>query len=262
MELPIIDAHIHLDRYSKTEQQDILDHMEEDRIRGLLTVSTNLASSKANLMLAKKYKQIYPAFGYHPEQAIPSDKEMEDLFQFLSLNKHTMAAIGETGLPYYRRQADPGISLAPYIELLEEFIIRAKLWQKPIVLHAVYEDTPIVIDLLEKHSVTKAHFHWFKGNPSLIERMIANRYFVSITPDLLYKDRTRRLVAQYPLSLLMAETDGPWPFEGPFKNQITHPRMIHSIIRTIAEIKKTDIEKTYQTIYKNTFEFYLRGFTK
>src|SRR5699024_10065951 len=92
--------------------------------------------------------------------------------------------------------------------------------------------------------------------PSIIERMIANRYVVSITPDLFYKERTRQLVAMYPLSLLMVETDGPWPFEGPFKHEQTHPRMIHSTIQKIAEIKKVDIQTTYNIIYQNTLEFY------
>jgi len=256
MNLPIIDAHIHLDRYPKKEQQNLLNDLEKDNIKGLLAVSTNLTSSKNNRMLAENYKQVYPAFGYHPEQEMPTGAEIDKLFQFLNRYKNEMTAIGETGLPYYRRQTNPDIPLEPYIELLERFILKAKQWHKPVVLHAIYEDAPIALDLLEKHSVTQAHFHWFKGSPSIIERMIANRYVVSITPDLFYKERTRQLVAMYPLSLLMVETDGPWPFEGPFKHEQTHPRMIHSTIQKIAEIKKVDIQTTYNIIYQNTLEFY------
>ena len=32
----------------------------------------------------------------------------------------------------------------------------------------------------------------------------------------------------------MVETDGPWPFEGPFRGEETHPHMIHAVIEQIA----------------------------
>ena len=37
---------------------------------------------------------------------------------------------------------------------------------------------------------------------------------------------------------MMVETDGPWPFEGPFQDKLTHPSMIHHSIQTITNIKR------------------------
>ena len=34
----------------------------------------------------------------------------------------------------------------------------------------------------------------------------------------------------------MAETDGPWPFEGPFQGQMTHPAMTRQVIQAWSEI--------------------------
>lgn len=55
---------------------------------------------------------------------------------------------------------------------------------------------------------------------------------------------------------MMVETDGPWPFEGPFAKQITHPKMIHSSIQEIAKIKKVSPTNLYQILYENTKQFY------
>ena len=167
-----------------------------------------------------------------------------------------MIAIGEVGLPHYLRRKQSNIPLKPYIELLTSFIKRAVLYDKPIILHAVYEDAPIVCDLLEKYDVKQAHFHWFKGEDATIERMIERQYVISITPDVLYEEKIQRIVQKYPLALMLVETDGPWPFEGPFENRMTQPKMIHRSIEKIAHIKEKPIEEVYETIFQNTIQFY------
>ena len=87
--------------------------------------------------------------------------------------------------------------------------------------------------------------------------MMENGYYISFTPDLLYEDEIQKIARNYPLSQIMVETDGPWPFEGPFQGKLTHPKMIHETIATLAQLKRYPIEKVYKTIYENTKQFYL-----
>lgn len=75
------------------------------------------------------------------------------------------------------------------IDILDLFIQKAVELDKPVALHAIYDDAPVVCDLLEKHSAAKAHFHWFKGDRKTAERMVGNGYFVSVTPDVLYREK-------------------------------------------------------------------------
>src|SRR5690625_3893706 len=158
----IIDSHIHLDEYSFEELADLVNSFSTDHIKALVTVSNNLESAKVNLSLAQAYESIVAAFGYHPEQRLPNEQEIERLLTFIELNQDEMIAIGEVGLPYYLRKEDHTIDRRPYVELLETFIQQAAIYKKPIILHAIYDDVPIVIDLLEKHSIKKAQLHWFK----------------------------------------------------------------------------------------------------
>lgn len=252
----VIDAHIHFDLYKEAEQEEIIQSLEEHNIEGLITVSEHLESAERNLKLAEKYEKVYPAFGYHPEQSLPEAREVEKLIDFIMNHQEKMIAIGEVGLPYYLRKKQGYIELERYIDLLETFIITAKKTAKPIVLHAVYEDAPIVCGLLEKHSIEKAHFHWFKGDSAVIERIRANGYFISIAPDILYEQEIQEIAKGFPIEQLMVETDGPWPFEGPFENKMTHPKMMHYTLETIAKLKGMSRESMYKQIYKNTKEFF------
>lgn len=257
----LIDAHIHLDLYSEEERTQILRGMKEAEIEGLITVSMHLASSQMNQQLAQHFQGVYPCYGYHPEQALPRDEDLADLFQWIRANAQEMVAVGEVGLPYYLRQ-EQHLDETPYIELLDQFIQLAKHLHKPIVLHAVYDDAPKVCQLLEKYSYNQAHFHWFKGDPRTIERMARNGYFVSHTPDLLYEAEIVQLVQQYPLGQMMVETDGPWPFTGPFQGMLTEPKMMHHTVNEIARIKGLPIATVYEQLESNTRRFYSLDLSK
>lgn len=56
-------------------------------------------------------------------------------------------------------------------------------------------------------------FIGFKGSETTMERMMRNGYYISITPDVLHKEKIRKIVSYYPLEYMMVETDGPWDFK-------------------------------------------------
>ncbi|MEH7399698.1 TatD family hydrolase [Gottfriedia acidiceleris] len=253
--MKMIDAHIHLDSYVTSQREEILTNIQRHEIEALISVSMDLKSSKKNLELKNQNNSVYPAFGFHPEQQIPSDEEVDELIEWIKNHQDEMVAIGEVGLPYYKNLEEQ-IDYVPYIQLLEKFISLAKELNKPIILHAVYEDAETVCNLLEKYFIKKAHFHWFKGDELTINRMMKNEYFISITPDVLYENEIQDLVKKYPLELMMIETDGPWPFEGPFENEWTHPKFMHQSVAKIAELKDIDLSSAYKTLYENTKRFY------
>ncbi|GGP16685.1 hypothetical protein GCM10011346_49600 [Oceanobacillus neutriphilus] len=256
----MIDAHIHLDWYEPNEQQLLINTLKAD---GMIAVSSDLESCQRVWQLAQAYPFVYPAFGWHPEQELPSAQEIDNIIQTLDQRFQDIAAIGEVGLPYYKKHKEASLDVTPYQAILERFVQAAKKYDLPIVLHAVYEDASAACDLLEKYKVKKAHFHWFKGDKAIMERMINNQYMISITPDCWYEEEIQSIIKQYPLELIMAETDRPWRFKGPFQNQMTHPNMIMEVIKKIAEIKQQPFDKVRQQISTNTTGFYgLKRFNK
>ncbi|QEL77343.1 TatD family deoxyribonuclease [Bacillus sp. JAS24-2] len=248
-----IDSHIHVDQYKDEEKNRLLKEVENsNEIKGLIAVSMNYQSCKETLSLAKKYPFIYPAIGFHPEQQIHKE-ECEQIYKLIEQNAEEIVAIGEVGLPYYLRKEDESIAVDPYIAVLKKFIELASKYNLPIILHAVYEDADTVCDLLEKYKVSRAHFHWFKGSDETMKRMMKNGYYISITPDVLHKEKIRKIVSYYPLEYMMVETDGPWEFQD---DVMTHPRMIRDVLKEISVIKNISVDQVAETIYENTIRFY------
>jgi TatD DNase family protein len=258
-----IDAHLHVDLYAAGERDELLKKAFEEGVVSVVAVSMHLQSSRVNRELALHYPgQVHPAYGFHPEQPIPSEAELKELFAWIRLRYEAGEpfAIGEVGLPYYTRTdaeaAGAFFDEKPYLALLEQFAALAANLDRPIVLHAVYEDADKACDILADHGVQKAHFHWFKGNEETVRRMIACGYMVSVTPDVAYEEESRRIVEQYPLELLMVETDGPWPFEGPYAGEATRPAMAADAAAHIAQIKQLSAEQAANILLANTRRFY------
>lgn len=256
-----MDAHIHLDSYAETDIFNLLKTLDQRGIDAVVSVSMHEMSCRKNLQLARQYPNlIWPAFGYHPEQRLPSEEELQSLLAWMASHRSEMVAIGEVGLPYYMRQE--ALQLGEnfedqlYIQLLEVFVQLASEWNVPIVLHAVYEDAEIACDLLEKYGVKKAHFHWFKAEKKTVERLVERGYFISFTPDVLYESEIRQLAEWVPIELMMVETDGPWPFLGPFADEMTEPGMVTDVVRELAAIKGISEDELASVLYNNTVRFY------
>ncbi|MBB6636585.1 TatD family hydrolase [Cohnella thailandensis] len=261
----IYDAHIHLDSYPAERRDSLLAEAAVEGVAGIVAVSMDLASCEENRRLARLYPgMVLPAYGRHPEQPAldPDGPELTRLCDWIRARaaEDEPFAIGEVGLPYYLRTETEGrgesFDEAPYLLQLERFVGLAAELNRPIVLHAVYEDADKALDLLEKHRVREAHFHWFKGAASTVERMARYGCYVSFTPDVLYEPDIRELASSYPLERIMAETDGPWPFEGPFAGRETVPSMARDVVREIALLRGMSEEEAGERLAENTRRFY------
>jgi TatD DNase family protein len=259
----LFDTHIHLDLYEPEVRDRMLESALESGIEGILAVSMGMESCLVNRELALRYEgKIIPAYGHHPEQSALDEEALSLLCDWIRERAELTDpfAVGEVGLPYYtRNEAEhngEAFDLRPYMFQLERFVQLSAELDKPIVLHAVYEDAELALDLLERYSVRKAHFHWFKGSPSTVARLLRNGYYISVTPDVLYEQEIRELAAVFPLDHLMVETDGPWPFEGPFAGRVTEPVMVRDVIREIAVLRGLETREVNEIIRHNSYHFY------
>src|SRR5690625_4816225 len=166
-----IDSHIHLDRYDESERKEIINSLENNNIQGLIAVSNDLKSLKKLMKIANHNEFVKPCAEYHPEQELTKIRQIEVLFDYIKTNHESNYGIGEVGLPYYIQENNKFFNKDPYIYLLEKFITLAKELDKPLNTHAVYEDTKVVCELLEKHDYHKAHFHWAKTDFNTLELM-------------------------------------------------------------------------------------------
>jgi len=258
-----IDAHIHLDKYKQAELEYLIAEAKIEKISRMVAVSVDLASSQYNEQLYKVYPQlIYPCYGYHPEQALPTEEQEKQLFAWIEerARNNEEFSIGEVGLPYYQQQEaienGQSFDLEPYIAYLERWFSFALKWDKPIALHVIYEHVELVLELLERTKLKDVHFHWYKGSDEATKEIVKRGYMISITPDVVYEQYTQKLITQVPLAQLMLETDGPWPFAHPFAGRLTTPSMIKQSCSKIASILATDEQLVRQQLFENSKRFY------
>lgn len=250
-----IDAHLHLDQYPLDQLDRLIDQWIEQGVQKVVAVSTNLASSYQTLELREKYPAfIYAAVGYHPELDLPSEQELSELWNLIHQERSKISAIGEVGLPHYRFQGKGPVQLAAYLHILERFADLAVLQCLPLLLHAVHDKAELALSCLQQYGVKQAHFHWLKAPLDVVERILQAGYYISVTPEVCYRTRDQELARYIPLSQLLIETDGPWPYEGSFKGLSTTPLFLKEVAAKVAVIHGQTPEAIIRTCRTNIHE--------
>ncbi|AVM59299.1 TatD family deoxyribonuclease [Haemophilus haemolyticus] len=248
----LFDSHLHLDQLS---DENIQKTLGDSKITGMLAVSTNLKSAKKLLNLKQVYpEKLYISAGFHPEQPLLNLEEQEELFQWIDEHHSLISAIGEVGLPHYSKRENLNLDYAPYIELLERFILIAKKWDLPLNLHIVHNDVDTALELLQKNNIQRAHFHWFKTDEKSFQKFLSTPYFASLTPDILWNPKTQYVAQHLSLNRLMIETDSPWPHEG-FERAVISEQLF-SVLKKIAELKSLPLHYVQEQMLLNTQQFY------
>ncbi|RAK18429.1 TatD DNase family protein [Anoxybacillus vitaminiphilus] len=250
----MIDAHIHLDQYPNVEAE--MKKWEEAGIKGVVAVSTDLRSSYRTLELKLKFPHfVYAAIGFHPEQTLPNETDWNEWLHLVKTERHRLSAIGEVGLPYYTLKQS-SFSLANYVEFLEKVTEAADTYDLPLVLHAVHEHAELALTILRKYNISSAHFHWLKAPLPVVEKIIQLGYYISVTPEVCYRQRDQLLLSHIPLEQLLLETDGPWPFTGPFANIKTSPLLLFESVKCVAKAYQKSVESVRKQVLTNTLKLY------
>lgn len=249
------DAHLHLDQYDPDQLDRLIDEWQSAGIKGALCVSSDLSSAYQTLELQRKYDGfVCAALGVHPERPLPSETEMEELCSLIKQERRNIFAIGEVGLPYYIYREPNPVEPPPYplaVERFERFCALANQLRLPILAHAVHDQASVAYRLLRKHQIDRAHFHWLKAPAETIDRIVQAGYFISLTPEVCYRERDRQLAKRVPLTQLLVETDGPWPYDGPFKDHPTTPLLLLETVAAIANVKNVSAERVIESCYQN-----------
>jgi TatD DNase family protein len=121
-----------------------------------------------------------------------------------------------------------------------------------VVLHAPHETAARALSLLRAERIKRAVFHWHKASPEVTRAIVEEGFYISVTPETCYRQRDQELVDTVPLSSLVIETDGPWPYSGEFEGRSTEPAFLGRIVDAIATIKGVAREEVAEIVTVNT----------
>ena len=199
--------------------------------------------------------------GLHPERPDASWEEVEAVLEQLRAHRDRIAALGEVGLPHYAlldgsMSAEQAYRHEAFLHALVKGAVALGL---PVVLHAPHAAADKALAVVQRYEPSGVVFHWHKGSPETTAAICEAGYFVSVTPEVCYRERDRQLVRAVPLRNLLLESDGPWPYGGEFTGQLTTPAVVARLAAEVARLKAVGLEEVRNAVWENAQRLFGRG---
>ena len=246
-----LDSHCHLEMIDEPVAQVLADARSAG-IRRVVTIGTDLDSSRWAADCAAVHADVYAAVAIHPTEVEDAVAHTADgpgeiaaatdavLAQIEALAAAPQVrAIGETGLDYYWDRAAPKVQQ----EWFRAHIEIAKRAGKALVIHDrdAHEDVLRILD--EQGPPEQVVFHCFSGDAQMARRCAEAGYVMSFAGNVTFANAQplRDAAAAAPASLLLAETDAPFLTPVPHRGKRNAPWLTAHTLRKLAEVKGMDL---------------------
>jgi TatD DNase family protein len=241
----IVDTHCHLHDPAFADVRDTVRRAVEASVWGMIAVGCDLDTNARTLAAARVApKAVWPAFGFHPDRPELTDDDLDRVEEQIAQHHQYLVAIGEIGLPWYSLEGadDTADRMVRGRTRLQRLLGIATRWDLPVVLHAPHGAAIGAFEELRRRDVERAVFHWHKAPADVTRAIVDAGYFISVTPEVVYRDRDRALVADVPLASLLVESDAPWPYRGEFEGLPSGPWLVSRVAEEIAKLKQLPVD--------------------
>jgi TatD DNase family protein len=246
-----LDSHCHLEMMREPVAQVLADARSAG-IRRVVTIGTDVASSRWAADCADVHPDVYAAVAIHPTEVEAAIEGAEDsaegkaaatdavLAEIESLaGRPKVRAIGETGLDYYWDRSAPKVQQ----EWFRGHIEIAKRTGKALVIHDREAHEDVLRILAEQGPPEKVVFHCFSGDERMARQCAEAGYVMSFAGTLTFANAQplRDAAAAAPADLLLVETDAPFLTPVPHRGKRNAPWLTAHTIRRLAEVKNMDL---------------------
>jgi len=250
----IIDVHAHYDDEAfDADLEDVMAKLKEEDIIAISS-SSSVESSKENIEIAKKYDNIYITVGIHPHEAKDAPKDFEqELFGLARFEKNV--AIGEIGLDYHYDFSPRDVQRDVFVRQIEV----AKELNLPIVVHSreAHKDT---LDVLFERAVGEIPvlIHCYSGSVEMSRILRKHGIYISVGGVITFQNAKKlvEVVKEYPLELLMLETDSPYLTPHPYRGKRNDSTYLKYVIQKIAQIKDVSEDEVIEKTTQNAKNFF------
>ena len=251
----LIDTHVHLDIPPLAgDQSGAIRRAEKVGVRQVITVGTDLASSKKSLELARQFPQVYAAVGIHPHDAKgASDEVYSELLRLAGIPN--VVAWGEIGLDFVKEYSPRDIQL----RVFRQQVRLAAGIALPIIVHdrgAHVETVEILRE--EAAGVLRGVMHCFSGDVKLARQVLDLGFFISVTGIVTFpKAKLVKEVVNYvPLERLLIETDSPFLSPVPYRGKPNEPARVVHVAEEIARIKEVSLQEVARCTSANARDLF------
>ena len=250
----IVDSHCHLHDAAFADTRAMLSRAMASDVWGVVAVGCDPATNARTLAAADGHrKSIWAALGFHPEWEALTEADLEHVEAQIAQHHGRIVAVGEIGLPWYNltAAADAAGRMAQGRARLGRLLRLATRFDLPVVLHAPHGAAADAVEELRRAKVERAVFHWHKAPMDVTRAIVDAGHFVSVTPEVVYRERDRELVEAVPLDSLLVESDGPWQYGGEFESERSGPWVAARVAEEVAKIKRLPVDETMYRLSVN-----------
>lgn len=215
----------------------VLERARQHNIAAIVTIGTDLDSSRKAVELAQLHPEIWASAGIHPHDLLAvTDATYSELSQFIESNRQWIVGFGEIGLDYAKKRCEPDLQRKHFKIQLE----MAKNLNLPVIIHdrEAHEDT---LRLLKECGPFPCGgvMHCFSGDYNFAQTIIDLGFFISIPGIVTFKNAAglREVAEKSPTHSLLLETDGPFLAPHPWRGKRNEPAYIIHTAACIADLR-------------------------
>lgn len=260
----LTDTHAHLTFPEfQGDLPAILDRAAAAGVTRVITIGTNIESSRAAVALAAAFPQVYCAVGIHPGSAMEVrpgwEQELEDLAQ-----APKVVALGEMGTDYYRLpEADPEApaNLAIKARQAEVFGFQLELARRTgfrTVIHTRHSLEATLEQMSPYAGTVQGVFHCFVDGPAQAERVLAQGHNLSFTGIVTFKSapEVQATAAWAPADRIFFETDAPYLAPVPHRGKRCEPAYTAHTAARVAELREVPLVELAAQAELNAEKFF------
>lgn len=227
--MEFFDSHCHLDplRYG-SDLPEVLARARAAGVAGMAVIGTRAIDSEAAAVLAARVPGIVAAAGIHPNDVAEAEPDEWDRIVALA-ESGRVAAVGETGLDWYRTTAPANAQR----DFFDRHIRLAQRLGLPLVIHT-RESTRDSLDMLREavaRGPLAAILHSFTGTAAEAAEAVDLGCHLGFAGMVTFRSNgvLRETAATVPLERLLVETDSPFLSPEPLRGTRNEPaRVVHT----------------------------------
>jgi TatD DNase family protein len=240
LELFDTHAHLHFPDFD-ADRAEVMARARQAGVTRMLTIGTEVPTSRAAIALARVEPDVWAAVGVHPHDAAEADETVLSEIACL-VGESRVVAVGEIGLDFFRNLSPRDAQERVFRHLIGV----ARRARKPVIVHCRDAHAEVLAILGEERAgEVGGIMHCFSGDVAVARRCLDLGLLVSLAGPVTYPNaRALPEVARFvPADRLVVETDCPFlPPQG-YRGKRNEPAYLALTAGRVAELRGEPLEE-------------------
>ncbi len=251
----LFDAHCHLEEEAfDDDREEVIKRAREAGLVGIVTSPIYPDDAEKALRLFRGHQMVRISIGLDVAE-YGDEEEVSATLDLIRSHADDIVAVGEVGLDY-RILRSGGPPKEKQKEVFRLFIRLAKELDKPLVIHSLWAQRP-VLRVLDEEGAERVVLHAFGGTPEDVKFAVERGWLVSVPTNVVRSNNVQKVVRATPVEYMVLESDSP--VLAPNPKERNEPANIRVSAKFIAEMKGIGVDDLAEITTGNAMRVYGLG---